>query len=417
MIRLFTLSWVLYWLMFLILPAESICEGVFEAFFLQLIFFLLVILGFCFFSLTVPAYKKPELYDVYSENNLKMLKICISASIIGTVFLIYDKIYIQGIDYSEGLAAAREAWRREGVDRAGSVSSIFSVVGYLFNSAYFIAAIIFMTSGNHLTARNRFLTLIIIFILLMLNSVIAGGRSNVLLMAIFILCTASSVRGFSIRKLLGRRLVILLYLVASLSVFYVLYVFASRANASGMTPVEYLENFGPYLGLRVYDWLFEYNSPSIMLDLLALIILCIGYLTHSLATTAALVTHGVGSEIIVFVHMANMLYKMSLIDSPDVNWLLAGRFPSLPGALYYQFGFYGFVVLSFALGVLSSIAQHLYRLKPKSLIFMFFNISMFSILITSPLLLVLDFMSYPFIILFVIIISFIKSLVKSLKRC
>lgn len=346
-----------------------------------------------------------------------MLKICLSVSIIGTVFLIFDKVYIQGIDYSKGLAAAREAWRREGLERGGSVSSAYSVIGYLFNSGYFIAAIIFITSGSQLTALNRFLTLILIFILLMLNSVIAGGRSNVLLMAILVSCTVASIRGFSIRELLGRRLVILLYLAVFLSGFYMLYVFASRANASGMTPVEYVESFGPYLGLRVYDWVFEFNDPSIMMDLLALIILCIGYLTHSLATTAALVTHGTGNEIVVFVHLANIFHKMNLMDAPNVNWLLAGRFPSLPGALYYQFGFYGFVVLSLALGWLSSIGQHLYRLKPKSLIFMFINISMFSILITSPLLLVLDFMSYPFIILFLVITVFLKSFFMSLKRC
>lgn len=417
MIRFFMLSWVLYWLMFFVLPAESIYEGVFEAFLLQLLFVFLVVFGFFSFKLVLPVSKAPELYDVYSKNNIKMLKICLSVSIIGTVFLIFDKVYIQGIDYSKGLAAAREAWRREGLERGGSVSSAYSVIGYLFNSGYFIAAIIFITSGSQLTALNRFLTLILIFILLMLNSVIAGGRSNVLLMAILVSCTVASIRGFSIRELLGRRLVILLYLAVFLSGFYMLYVFASRANASGMTPVEYVESFGPYLGLRVYDWVFEFNDPSIMMDLLALIILCIGYLTHSLATTAALVTHGTGNEIVVFVHLANIFHKMNLMDAPNVNWLLAGRFPSLPGALYYQFGFYGFVVLSLALGWLSSIGQHLYRLKPKSLIFMFINISMFSILITSPLLLVLDFMSYPFIILFLVITVFLKSFFMSLKRC
>lgn len=417
MIRFFMLSWVLYWLMFFVLPAESIYEGVFKAFLLQLLFVFLVVFGFFSFKLVLPVSKAPEPYDVYSKNNIKMLKICLSVSIIGTVFLIFDKVYIQGIDYSKGLAAAREAWRREGLERGGSVSSAYSVIGYLFNSGYFIAAIIFITSGSQLTALNRFLTLVLIFILLMLNSVIAGGRSNVLLMAILVSCTVASIRGFSIRELLGRRLVILLYLAVFLSGFYMLYVFASRANASGMTPVEYAESFGPYLGLRVYDWVFEFNDPSIMMDLLALIILCIGYLTHSLATTAALVTHGTGNEIVVFVHLANIFHKMNLMDAPNVNWLLAGRFPSLPGALYYQFGFYGFVVLSLALGWLSSIGQHLYRLKPKSLIFMFINISMFSILITSPLLLVLDFMSYPFIILFLIITVFLKSFFMSLKRC
>ena len=54
--------------------------------------------------------------------------------------LTYDKLFIQKIDYSAGLAFAREEWRQLGEEREGQASSIFSVIGYLLGSSYYVAA-------------------------------------------------------------------------------------------------------------------------------------------------------------------------------------------------------------------------------------------------------------------------------------
>lgn len=417
MLKIFSISWFSYWTLFLSMPFSSIYDAVFEAFFLQFLFFILVFFGYLSvrFGLYFPP--RPKLLQVQKIDNANLLFICILFSLIGTALLVFDKIYIQGIDYSRGLAVAREEWRKAGLEREGAASSIFSILGYVFNSGYFIAAILLMLTGQNIKVRYKLIYMVSIFLLLMLNSFISGGRSNVLLLMILVLCLSYSIRDFSFRKVLGKKLWLVLLFTSVFSIFYIGYIFNSRALASEMTPIEYLKSFSPYLGLSIYPWYYNLSLPSFLMEILSLIVLCVAYITHSIATTAALVTNGQGDEVVVFVHILNLMHKVGLVGEVNSNWLLSGRFPSLPGGIYYQFGYLGFFVVSIALGMMSAFSDFLYRYRPSNLIVLFLYLTLFSVLVASPLLLILDFMSYPFIWVLVLMIFCYKGFVGFIKRC
>jgi len=407
MIKHFLYIWSVYWITVIVLPVTSVYTEVLSAFFLQLLFVVLVLGGYSWFW-TTSNFGSPPIWGQFSPQNLRwMIHFSIWLSVVGTSCLIYDKIAIQGIDYSQGVAVAREEWRKQGVAREGGISSIFSVFGYLLSSGYFVAAILLVFGGNRLKKSMRYRVLVMVFLLLMLNSVLAGGRSNVLLLAVFVAGTITSVTGWSYKELFSSkflRSLVVLFLLASFS--YLLYVFSERAEATGIDAAAYVERFLPYLGLETSPWFGDWLSSGLVSGVVSHLVLAASYISHSFATTAAIFDHGLGDKTIVFLHPMNILHKLNVVGRPDSSWFLAGRFPSLPGALFYQFGAFGFAVTSLFIGFLCALANHLYLERPASILMLNFYLMMYSVLAISPILLAVDFMSFPFVFTAFILVCF-----------
>jgi hypothetical protein len=74
-----------------------------------------------------PVVSMPRPLDQRELCHLVLL--ALGASFIGLALLAYVRVVVQGIDYSQGLAVARELWRTEGEERGG-ISSPLSVPGY-----------------------------------------------------------------------------------------------------------------------------------------------------------------------------------------------------------------------------------------------------------------------------------------------
>lgn len=378
---------------------ESNYTGLLSAFVLQLVFVLFVFFGYSWIFMIPQAGRVPTWGQSVPKHLRLMIRVSLCLSVFGTFFLLYDKVVIQGIDYSHGVAVAREAWRKEGVSRGGQVSSIYSVLGYLLSSGYFVAGVLLVIGGKHLSQGQKYRIALLIFILLMLNSILAGGRSNVLLLAVFLVGASTSVSGWSYKALFSSVFVRWsIFLFIFLAAWYLLYVFSARAQATGIDIPNYVSGFLPYLGLS-----FDYNSElfregGVISDIASLLVLAFSYVTHSFSTTAAILEHGVGDKTIIFLHPMNILFKLGLTSKPDSAWFLSGRFPSLPGALFYQFGIFGFFVISLFLGFLGGLSRFAYLRSPSNILFIGFYLAMYSVLILSPLLLAIDFMSFPFVI-------------------
>ncbi len=399
MIKHFLFVWGVYWLLVMVLPVASVYPSVISAFFLQLVFVNLVLAGYGWFLLASNAARPPE-WEKYQPKNLtSMIRIAIWLSLIGTACLLYDKIFVQDIDYTKGIAVAREAWRKEGEERSGGISSMFSVIGYLLSSGYYVAAVLLVLGGKRLDKNTLYKSIFLVFGLLVVNSVIAGGRSNVLLLAVFIFGTTVSVTGWSYKRWLKSkflRLFVLFFI--SVSLWYLLYVFSERAKATGVDVHYYLKGFLPYLGLKLSPEVARHLGGDVFSNMASLLLLAASYISHSFATTAAIIDHGPGDKIIIFLHPMNILHKINIIGQPDGSWFLAGRFPSLPGSLFYQYGVLGFSVLSLMLGFLAGIAKFLYIRRPSSVVLLSIYLAVYSILVLSPLLLAVDFMSFPFVL-------------------
>jgi hypothetical protein len=337
-------------------------------------------------------------------------------SILGFLFLAYDKVYIQEIDYTEGLAFAREEWRREGELREGQASSVFSVMGYLLGSGYYVAAALAVTQTKVLTARQRLTVLLACFALLMLNSAITGGRSNVLLIAVSVFGALGARRGLTLHQLFRssfqRRTI---FLLVGLTIFYTLFVFYQRAEASEMSPQEYAMDFLSELGLEADEWYENLLEGDVVGSILAICILAVSYVTHSFASVAAIIEAPPESKTIMFLHVADVLGKIGLLNPPDGDWFLAGRFPSVPGALWHQFGALGLVIGSLLIGGMSAAARFWTALQPRRLLPLGAFVVAYAVLLLTPALFAADFLSFPFLTAAFMLISVVDSIFRHNK--
>ncbi|MEX6502163.1 hypothetical protein [Pseudomonas zhanjiangensis] len=417
MVRHFIITWLVYWVAIAVLPVSSIYPAVGEAFLLQLMFVILVLAGYGVINVIAKAPALPQWGGREVMDSKILICVALALSFVGTAFLFYDKIYVQGIDYSRGIAFAREEWRRLGEHRDGQISSAFSVLGYLFSSGYYVAGLLVATVKGGMGQRFRLGVLVCVFVLLMANSLISGGRSNVLLLAVFFLGAVSSREGWRFSCLVGSKLArALLFFMMLWSVFYTLYVFYQRAEASNLTAIEYVSGFLPFLGLEIDQWYAGAMGDNYLSSLLAIVVLAVSYVTHSFSTTAAIIDGVQEDKVIVFLHAMNIFYKLGLVAPPDSSWFLAGRFPSLPGALWYQYGGFCFPVLCFFVGVVCALVRLVFLRAPSSILVFSLYVSSYAVLVLSPVLLALDFMSFPFVILSFIQIAMFAWFVGLLRR-
>lgn len=398
MAKNFLIVWLVYWMAILLLPVHSIYPATTEAFALQLFFVALVAMSYfvTYFILGEPVLLAAGFSDLPKTSLL--VNISLVMSVFGIIFIACDKIFIQEINYFEGLAVAREEWRRAGEDRGGGVSSIFSVLGYLLGSGYYVAAVLAITQVNILNSSKRIRIILASFLLLMLNSAISGGRSNVLLIAACMLGAMVARRGLNMRQLFPRKIQWwIMIFTAGLASAYILFIFYQRADASDMNAQEYALEFLPYLGLEPDAWFSSLMDGGMLSSLLAMLVLTVSYVTHSFSTVAAIMDTPSDDKIIMFLHFWGLLGKIGLLDMPDGDWFLTGRFSSVPGALWYQMGGIGFVVVSLLLGATSATAKAWTLRQPDRLLPLGAFVMMEAVLLLSPALFAADFLSFPFV--------------------
>ncbi len=399
MVRHFIVVWLLYWLAIASLPVHSIYPGTFAAAMLQLGFVVIVLAGILITRLLAGgrAFPRPGGYDIPTANTL--IRLALWMSMIGSFCLIYDKVIVQGIDYSNGVAFAREEWRKLGEDRDSNASSIFSVLGYFFGSAYYVAIVLAVTQVGVVSPKLRMQSLLAVFVLLMVNSAITGGRSNLLLVVVFVLAAFRSRKGLALLNVFPRanqRLAIKLALL--LGFVYTVFIFYQRAEAGGSDALNYAIEFLPFLG---FEASYEYRAGldgSALSSLSAMLVLTVSYVAHSFATVAAIVDATPENKTIVFLHLAGIANKLGLTGPPDGDWFLAGRFPSLPGALLYQFGWLGFISGSLLLGALSELCRSWAANRPDRLMPLGSYVMAHATLLLTPALFAGDFLSFPFVL-------------------
>jgi oligosaccharide repeat unit polymerase len=395
----FVAVWLLYWLAIAMLPVHSIYPGTFGAAMLQIVFVVIVLVGIAITRLLAGerALQKPGGDEIPTANQL--IRIALGMSVIGSLALMYDKVFVQGIDYSNGIAVAREEWRELGEDREGNISSIFSVLGYFFGSAYYVAIVLAVTQVGVVSPILRMQSFLVAFVLLMINSAITGGRSNLLLVAVFVLAAFGARKGlalFNVFPRVSQRLAIKLALVLGFA--YTVLIFYQRAEAGEASALDYAIEFLPFLGFEASN---EYRAgldDSALSSLSAMLVLTISYVTHSFATVSAIVDANPEDKTILFLHLAGIANKLGLIGPPDGDWFLTGRFPSVPGSLFFQFGWLGFIGGSLLLGALSELCRSWAAQRPDRLMPLGSYVMAHATLLLTPALFAGDFLSFPFVL-------------------
>lgn len=395
-LKSFLIAWLCYWLLQVILPVRPTGEALLLGFLVQVTFVLVVL----------ASYATTECFAVEAagrewQASRSVIVVALGLSVLGTLALAFDKIVVQGIDYSAGLAIAREQWREAGEMRGNEVSSPASAIGYLLSSCY-IVAIVQLTRAKDAARWKNVVCAGVAAVLALANTILTGGRSTLILTLLFFIA-ARLLAGGAVprqdRQRAPRKSLWLTLLLVFLGGVYFLFIFMQRADAAGISVAAYSAGVLADLGLQPNEWLSNFNPDSIVGALINLLVTATAYFTHSFATTVSIVDFGPShnAATVVFVTAAGLAAKLQLIDPIDTEWFLAGAFPSLPGALYLQGGWFLLGLASAVLGMLTSLAQSWYRAAPTTLSFGMLT-AFFCVLLASPILFVADVMMFPFVI-------------------
>jgi len=393
----FVIAWVLYWIVSAALPVSAVEPlHVLEAFLLQLCFVLLVFLGLSLPTAGVLLKSSPQ---ASSRHIAHWIAWSLLLAIIGLSLQLFDKIFVQGIDYSQGIAAARVQWSALGESRHGQASSLASGSAYLLGSAYFATILLLLHERCALRTGPRLVAWALVILLLISNLMLTGGRSGLLFVFSFVFAMCAR-RGGCLAALV--RVPLHWLILGSISVLafvsYALYVFYARAALSGVTPYQYALDFLPYLGIMPGQTLEGLDPDSAWSSLLALTVLAASYLTHSFYSMMAILDTPPEGNGILFSHIQSLIAKIGLLTTPDQEWFLSGRFPSLPGALYHQWGVVGVFLGAAALGLISYFVVSWHSKRPNDPLSLVAFGLMHAILVLSPLLLAADFLNFPFIV-------------------
>jgi hypothetical protein len=410
MLKRFVGVWILYWLLVALLPVSSIYQATNAALLLQLSFVLLVVVSLAPILAPCGLWRVPVISaDIPHASRLMWTAIVLS--VIGAAALAYDKIAIQGIDFSQGLGAARQQWGHIAAARHGRPSSIFSVVGYLTGSTYYVATILAASQVRSISAPHASAGLAFSFLLALANSALTSGRSSLLLWAVFLIVALSIRPRNTSQHDRARPLPMALTALTLAAAFgYVLFVFYQRASYLNARPTQYVLQFLPFLGLSPAPWYAAWAKDACLGDLSAVVVLAASYISHSFATVAAILGAPTNEKAVLFVHVLDMMSRLGLVAPPDSGWFLAGRMPSVPGALWHQFGPAGFVVGSLCIGAVCALARIWYAQYPSQLLSLGAYSAAESILLLTPAVFAVDLLSFPFAVLGLVILAAAQTL-------
>jgi hypothetical protein len=325
----------------------------------------------------------------------------LALSVVGLLCLIVDRVLIQGIDFSRGIAVARYLWAESAESRSG-VSSVYSVAGYFFGSFFFVSAAVIQLHWERIARGDRRILLTGVATLILMNSVLTGGRTVLLIALAMWMAIAALRASIGLSWFPGRffRVITLAGTVLVFATGYVLYVFGERASAGDIPAATYSSGFATYLGGTPTRGYFEIDpltdglSPAAHFGVVAGM-----YLTHSYGTFVYILGDSDRPGSILFGYVRSLLERIGFRGVAASEWSLAGRFPSLPGALVYDFGWFGFYVGALLVGIGVGIAPLISRLDSVGGLGLACACVLVVCGILSPLLFAMDVLIMPFMIL------------------
>lgn len=334
----------------------------------------------------------------------------VALSFVGFVLLAYDRIFIQGIDFSQGLAVARNLWRDAAQDRQG-VSSWASVLGYMLGFTFLAASVVAFVHWENLGRYVRAAVIIGVPMLALANSVLTGGRS------ILVVQFAALAAGAALRAAAGRRVVpgrfISVVLVTGVFVLvalaYSLYIFSSRATASSIAPSQYTIEMLHYLGgVPTRAYLALDALPFQVASILQFAVIAGSYVTHSAGTFESVLFIGQTPGRVSFGFLLLLLDKLGIPVPESQEWILGGRFLSLPGSLWYDFGWTGLGVGAVVMGLLLAAVPRLAASRSLGGLGTGAATGILVVAFMSPLLVAVDSLAFPFMIVGFVLLDIVQ---------
>lgn len=309
-------------------------------------FFGSTIIFFCKNNFKIPSLSYFDLESNVSIQNIVFLFAVFA--LFGLMLIAFDRIVVRGIDYSLGLRLARYQWLNS------SGGGVWGVSGNILVSfSYAGLFILFMFFDR---VRFKPLYLAILFLCILGHATLNGGRSN-LLVAIFIMIIAHGLRG-KLSGSLGRSKSSgskYFFFVASFSFIFVSIIIYSSAKMGGIDLQHLL-----YLSIKSFgampDESYFSEDHNFFKNLLFYIF---SYLYHgSWSSQVALdldIREGFYSLATLPFLILNNYFGLGL-NLTEKAFDDVGAFITLPGAIYYDFGWPGIMLGSFFLALMSAYA-------------------------------------------------------------
>lgn len=398
----FLFGWMLYFSLIVLSGFKSSYSNFDLAITYQLAFVGIVLLVY----ISLPRVVSTRDEGGFSVVALAAVGLSISAAAIISLFISKK---LAGIDYSIGLCYAR--YQMGNLGRQGTILSAF---GNVFSYAFFVPVVAVITSN---VSRRLFWTVLgVSFAFLMALSIVTASRSTLLLFAGF------SIAAMCIRLVLGREIpririidvACVVGIVAVIGVF-IGSVFACRADASHLSTGQYQLSFQKYMGMQGED-ADSTIDEGLRSQASGLVGMTTLYIIHSAYTFDGILSlPDAHSGQILMQYTRELLARAGLMSPPE-DWLLAGRFASVPGAIYYDYGLVGFLIGSAALGLLSWAATTAVKRFRSSVLVTGLSAAILTITLLSPIHPAEEFMSFPFICFLFLAVPAVANLFSNGRR-
>ena len=256
-------------------------------------------------------------------------------SIIGIAFIVIDRIYFRGIDFVTMSPA--EIRNKITAESTGGVSSIFSIVGNILQCFVVISAFnsIFNDAGYRLFFKQGVFLMVVFG-----SSYLLGGRTPLMTYLVIVFSIyVSSGRAVSVFSAL--KFIFPAFFVA---LIFALSIFSLRASAVGINSDEYLSAMLAHLGAK--NTSVNSSGGEFGTDALNFLYVVLAYLLHPFWVASEIVVDTERGGHISFYALLFLFSKFFSIDLGGAKHAYYELFSSLPGGLYYDFGFFGVLFYS-----------------------------------------------------------------------
>lgn len=384
-ILVFLLSNILSMISIFILPAQAIQQNIEFLLILNLSFIFCVCLvsiltyKLISFNSSVKHYRHDFQHVIKDKSLATNVKILIFFPILGFILLLIDRVLIRGIDYSQGLRLARYDW----LETTGG--SIFGILGNLLIPLSYVGLFILIINFNRIKAYKMWL-IFAILIGVFGHAALNGGRSNLLLALVMIIIALILKRDKPLKSKLFSIKNAGVLVVGLMGFYYIAYIIESSATMGGAS-LEELTSLGILALYGVPDSEFFASEHSYLTYILTY---ALSYLYHGqwTAQIASFLTDREGFYFLTSLPTV-MMDKYGLLDLQLDQKAFAetGAFISFPGAMYYDFGWFGVFFISSILGCLLGFVMLFLESKKSIGVFkMVVILFVLYVLILSPIL-------------------------------
>lgn len=343
---------------------------------------------------------------------LLFIKVSTYLSIIGLFSMAIDKIVIQGIDYTNGIAIAKYQLIETAENRSGP-SSIFSVIGYLLIGFCFWSLSMIIVFYEELTKRIRSNYLFLNVFAIFLSSFLTGGRTNLIIMVSFGV-GSQILRNILLKNksIFTKKNKIYFYIFVFFTIVFIMYVFNSRAISNNIEAQVYSETAIFWMeGTPTHHFYRIEKLPTEIAQIVYLSLIMIVYLVHSIwILEGTIYIHSLNGDA-TFVGIKNALSKLNLCDKP-LPWEYAGKFIGWPGGLFHDYGLIGVASISILHGLIFGL--NIRTFNNIGIINFVLYLLLFSIIITAPFIIFIDLLMIPSVLISAVFLCLFSEIYKNL---